>query len=240
MVGFTFGVKYFENSNNVWAYFLTYFLFTIFLNIISVKVHNRYLDNFTKILSFPLAIIFFLFQIMVPTVTIMVQSLYYIVLSTSIPFLLLKLNNYYQWIDLNSETETFFQLTISIIISVTFYKYILDLTYKISLFRIKSSKKMKKYKLDELIEYIINRQNIRFAIYVSFFIYIFIYSFQMLENSSLFVTDLRDKAILQSFLCFLAYDRLLLNSKIVALMPSKLLNKFLISIIGKDEKKEDL
>lgn len=99
---------------------------------------------------------------------------------------------------------------------------------------------MKKYKLDELIEYIINRQNIRFAIYVSFFIYIFIYSFQMLENSSLFVTDLRDKAILQSFLCFLAYDRLLLNSKIVALMPSKLLNKFLISIIGKDEKKEDL
>lgn len=239
MVGFTFGIKYFENYNSAWTYFLIYFLITISLNIISIKFQNRYLEKFTTILSFPLALLSFLFKIIIPSITIFVQSFYYILLSTAIPFLLLKLNEYYEWKELNSETETFFQFTISIIIAVTFYKVILDLTYKISLFRIKSSKQMKKYKLDELIEYIINRQNIRFAIYVSFFIYIFIYSFQMLENTSLFVTDLRDKAILQSFLCFLAYDRILLNSKIVALFPSKLLNKFLTSMIGTDEKKDN-
>jgi hypothetical protein len=94
---------------------------------------------------------------------------------------------------------------------------------------------MKKFRLDELIAHIINKENIRFVIYISFFIYLVVYSYKMLGNSSILETSLHDKAILQSFLCFLAFDRVILNSKQVVLLPSIFLNKLINSITQKEK-----
>ncbi|MEC8883956.1 MAG: hypothetical protein VYD98_04805, partial [Bacteroidota bacterium] len=64
----------------------------------------------------------------------------------------------------------------------------------------------------------------------SFFIYLIVFSFQFLQNSSVFEIAEKDRAVYQSFLCFLAFDRLLLNSKRFILMPSELLKRMINSI----------
>ncbi|WP_417559077.1 MULTISPECIES: hypothetical protein [Flavobacteriaceae] len=240
-VAFSLGYSFLEKNTTFWTYFLIYFLTVITFNLLTIKIKFKMVKKAVYIYSLPLSILFFLFQFTVPTITVLIQVVYFIIFSTAFPYLILKVNDYFRIIGLNSETETFLQMTVSIIIAVSFNQFILEITYRLSPFTLKPSKKIEKLKLVELVDYIINLQNIRFVIYTSFFIYLIIFSFQQLENSTIFITSQHDRAILQSFLCFLAYDRIILNSKNIALLPSLLLNKFLTSINSGfiiDEKKE--
>jgi hypothetical protein len=231
----SFGMEIAKGSTNFWTFFFIYFVVFIILNLLTTKFKNKTFEIFVSIFSLPFALIFGALHLVIPTISIFVHSFYYFILSVAIPFLLVRLNEYYPIIEISKENKTFIQLTFSIIIAVTFHKIILDLTYRTSPFRLKSSKKMKKFRLDELIAHIINKENIRFVIYISFFIYLVVYSYKMLGNSSILETSLHDKAILQSFLCFLAFDRVILNSKQVVLLPSIFLNKLMNSITQKEK-----
>lgn len=225
------GIDHLSNakSYNWMFYFLTYIVLFFLFGWLHKKFPNKFLEYLDMGISFPLLLVLLLFQFAIPTVGLITHITLFILLSFLLPLILLGINEHFNYFILTEQTTIFINLTFAICFSVAFYKQILSLIYKAGPFR-KSSEKMKKFKLDELTEYILNKENIRFIIYSSFFIYLLIFSFQYLQNSSIFEIGEKDKAVYQSFLCFLAFDRLLLNSKRFILLPSVFLKKMISSV----------
>lgn len=225
-------MEYFDSNGNNWIYyFIIYFLIAFTINWLFGKFPNKTFRFLNLILWLPLSIISNLFQFAIPALALFYHFFLFVLFSFVIPLVLLKLNKHYGYVYLMEPTELFIILTFATCISITLYRQILSLVYRIGPFRVKSSKKMKKFKLEELTEYVFNKENIRFAIYISYFIYLVIFSFSFLQDSSIFEIQQKDRAILQSFLCFLAYERLLLNSKSFVLLPSVLLKKAITWIV---------
>lgn len=226
-------------KNYNWIFYLLgYLALLIFFNWLHKKFPNKLLEYINYAFSLPLSIFLFLFQFARPATGIIIHTILFILLSFSFPLILIRLNDYFNYLKLTDQTIIFLNLTFAACFSIAFYKPILNIVYRFSPFRIKSSEKMKKFKLDELTNYVLNKENIRFIIYSSFFIYLIIFSFQYLQNSSIFEIEEKDRAVYQSFLCFLAFDRLLLNSKRFILIPSELLKKMINSIVGDKEEKK--
>tara|TARA_R110001592_G_scaffold150002_1_gene375615 strand:+ start:170 stop:895 length:726 start_codon:yes stop_codon:yes gene_type:complete len=226
-------------SYNWIFYFLGYVGLLILLGWLHKKFPNKVLEYLNYVISFPLSLILFLFQFAIPTMGLVIHTILFVLLCYIIPLTLIRLNEHFEYLEQTDQTVIFINLTLATCISVAFYKQILNVVYRFGPFRIKSSEKIKKFKLDELTDYVLNKENIRFIIYSSFFIYLLVFSFQYFQNSSIFEIAENDKAVYQSFLCFLAFDRLLLNIKKFLLIPSELLKKMLNSIVG-DEKKQKL
>jgi hypothetical protein len=236
IIGLTIGVKHMEDNSYLWLYFLIYFVLVIAIKLLTLKVKNKYFVSVVKFISFPQDLLLALFVISIPVASVFFHSVIYFFLCILIPITLNGVNDYYNLVSISNENKIFLGLTMTIVVAVTCYKWLLFLIYHMPPFNIKKSEKMKRFKLEELTEYIINKQNIRFAIYLCFFIFLCVYSFNMLGKSSLLESNLHDRAILQSFLCFLAFDRVLLNSKKIALLPSIILNKVLTSMKRSDAK----
>ena len=117
-----------------------------------------------------------------------------------------------------------------------FFKTFLRITDKFSILRLDSSKKMKKYQIKELIHYIFTLNNIRFCIYVIYFIFMIFYSIQFLENNITY----KSNAVLQSFLTYLAFDNIIMLKKQIFFSPIEFLKKIIFSIIpNNDEQTEN-
>lgn len=234
------GMEHLNATKSVnWVfYFFGYVVLLIFFGWLHKKFPNKLLKYLNIGISLPLAIFSFLFQFAIPTIGLVLHIFLFGLFAFALPLLLIRANEYFDYITLTEQTALFINLTFATCFSVAFYKQILNFVYRFGPFRIKESKKMKKFRLDELTEYILNKENIRFIIYSSFFIYLIIFSFQYLQNSSIFEIQEKDRAVYQSFLCFLAFDRILLNSKSFILLPSEFLNKMINSITQKETEKE--
>ncbi len=234
------GMEHLNTTENYsWIfYFLGYILLLIFFGWLHKKFPNKIIQYIYFGISFPFSLILFIFQFAIPTMGIVINSILFVMLSFTTPLVLLRINEHFKYISINDQTAIFINLTFATCFAIAFYKQILNIVYRFGPLRIKSSEKMKKFKLDELTEYVLNKENIRFIIYSAFFVYLFILSFQNLQNSSIFEIIEKDKAVYQSFLCFLAFDRLLLNSNRFVLLPSIFLKKMLNSITQSADKKE--
>ena len=143
----------------------------------------------------------------------------------------------------NIETATylFIAISFSAISAIVFYKYILNLLLLISPIRLKTSQKLKRFRIKELTEYVLTPQHIRFMIYMAYLLYLIPFSYNTLEHKSIFATSEIDFAIMQSFLVFLAFDSLRVNIKSVNLSAKILLWRTLQGFINENEnhKKEN-
>ena len=232
MVLLSMGMEHLNNTKNYsWIlYFLGYLLLLILVSWLHKKFPSKILKFLNTGISFPLSIFLFLFEFALPTMGLILHIFLFGLFAIAIPLSFVRMNEYFNYLPLTEQTTLFIILTFSTCFSVAFYRHILNFIYKFGPFMVKSSEKMKKLRLDELTEYVLNKENIRFIIYSSFFIYLIIFSFQFLQNSSVFEIAEKDKSVYQSFLCFLAFDRLLLNSNRFILMPSELLKRMINSI----------
>ncbi|NEV95045.1 hypothetical protein G3567_12950 [Psychroflexus sp. YR1-1] len=228
-------LNYYKDYNWIF-YFLGYLALLFLISWLNKKYPSKILQLINICMSFPIAFVLFLYQFALPALGLIFHVIYFAMISISIPLIIIKLNEYFGYYTLSKQTIIFITLTSATCISVTFYKQILNFIYHLGPLRIKSSRKIRKFRLEELTEYVINKENIRFIIYSSFFIYIMVYSFHFFQNSSIFDVQEQDKAVYQSFLCFLAFDRLLLNSKRFLIIPSELLRKLINSIRQNEDK----
>lgn len=235
---FSMGLERLNNSKNYdWIFcFLSYVLLLIICGWLHKKYPNNIIKYLNAVVSFPLLIVLVLFQFTIPIIGLILNITFFGIFTVALPLLIIKLNEYFNYLNITYETNLFITLTFSTSIAVTFCKQILNLLYQIGPVRTKDSEKMKIFNLEELTEYVLNRENIRFIIYSSFFVYLLVFSFQILQNTSVFEIEEKDRAVYQSFLCFLAFDRLLLNSNRFILLPSELLNRIFNSIRRQNKK----
>lgn len=222
----------FEYGNSSW---IIYLIALILLAVISSALYKKFPNQIFKIISgalnFPIALVFALFVIAFPTMIIVGVLMFFIILCISAPIIFLRLNNFFEWVELMDTTKVFLVLVFGISIAVAFHKQVLFLTKRIVPLRLKTSRKMKTAKVEELIDYLLSKTIIRFLIYSGFFIYLALYSFFLLQNNSILENSDLDKAVFQSFVTFLAFDRILLNTKEIPLAATELLDKIL-TVIG--------
>lgn len=223
--------------SKLFAYcFVSSMLSLIFLIPSNYKT-NKVLIFLNKIFSFfallPVMIIVFIF----PILTLLAYISIFVIF-TSIPIILLdKINSHYLIVSLSFESKLFIFLTYMSITLTLLNSVFLSFIFKIlALLKIDVKETSISARLKKVLEYSVNPTNIRFSIYLSYFIYICIFSFNYLESNIFFAGKSRYTAIMQSFLTFLAYDSFRINSSQVRFLPSTFLHLMLRNAISEYNK----
>lgn len=227
-----FGVTYLGEQINkapiVWLYVVIYIVIAFIFERISIKFPNKFFIILSKIISIPIGIPLVIIDVAFPMATMLMAAFLYFGLSIMLPGAAIFILKRIQGLDLNSEVYTLIMWSATSIIAVLFYDMLFRTTNK--LMRFDTSKKLKKAKLPQLLEYSLQKENIRMIIYGWFFIFLSIYSFELINGWLKESQQIHNKAILNSFLIFLAFDRMLIYSKQVNFRPSRLLDKIGSSI----------
>ena len=223
-------------QNEIYFYysFLGYIILCIIIVIIQHIFKNEKVNKITGVIFIPLEILLAIGTVVIPLAMVFVHLLYYVIISVIIPAIIIQGLTYLGYLSFLTETTIFFiQIAISVFISVLFNHQIRQLVYLISPARIKTSKKLKPYELDKLTDYLISENNIRFLIYFLYFISLIAINITDFQGSSLTEKTSFDKAILQSFLAFIAFDRVLSLLRDLEFKPSIFLIKIVQSISNK-------
>lgn len=217
--------------------FLVYSILTFWIGSYIKESTNKILKILIIIISLPVLVIFFILKFSHPFIAVILNLIYYLFFSLIIPigaiFILKKLN----FANISYEIGVFIVLTVGTIVSVSMNKYLMKLIYRYSHAIKKDSKSEDNIEIIKLVEYLFTPNNVRFTIYLLYFVYLVVFSIKYLENESLFKTALTDIAILQAFLVFLAYDSIRVNSKDIKALPSVIL-KAILKIQTHDNSKE--
>ncbi len=200
---------------------------------------NKLLDKIVGIILFPSGILWILLTLMIPFGTLFLHLIFYGIIAVIVPIILIKLLEHYHLISfLKESTILYLQITISVFISVLFNHQIRKIIYMISPARIYSSKKLKPFELEKLTDYVISEKNIRFIIYSMYVIVLMTINIYNFQEVTFNLNQILDKAILESFITFIAFDQLLILLKQLDFKPSDLLIKIMKSISNKF--KEDI
>ena len=218
-----------------WLIIIGYVLLILLLALLENKFSRPWTKFIFMIVSFPMTILYVIASIILPFGALYISLLYYLFLAAILPVAFVELNENQLWFELTEETGLFIILTFSSCIALLFHSTILKIVLKLSPLRLKSSEKMKSKEMAELVEHILCKENLRFVIYLGFFCFMTYYSVQILNQVEEF-NSILDKPVLQAFLCFIALDRVIQNSKMARLLPSQLLQRFSTAIFGKEEK----
>ncbi|MDB5228286.1 MAG: hypothetical protein JWN78_2479 [Bacteroidota bacterium] len=230
---FVIGVVYLSDYllkfiSNVHHKFLIFFIWLVLC--IGLYYLYDYFDNrITKIIfytvCFPALILFVISKILLPLLGVQMYLFFYVIGCILIPASLLKLNNFFHWFTLTNATSTYILISSGCIIAIVLHeqlsKVILYLTSKIQ---------NETYK--DIIDYLISEKNIKFVIYLAYLIFLAVYNVNNLEGSSFYNSPELDKAVLQSFITFLAFERVLINFKESEFKPTQLLTRIKDSIFN--------
>ena len=232
--GFPSILGYFKIENYFYYALIIYISLCASLAILSSILNSKILKQITNFILLPAGIILAIGTIIMPFGFLLIHVLYYLAFVILIPSIILKLLILLNICPtLNPSTLTYIKFTFSVFIAVLFNYQLRNLIYKISPARLKSSKKLKPYELDKLTDYLLSENNVRFTIYSLYVVVLIIVNFLNLEENSLSTNGTNDKAILQSFVTFIAFDRALSLLKQLEFKPSDFLNKIIKSIINK-------
>jgi hypothetical protein len=131
----------------------------------------------------------------------------------SVPLLLLGVNKCFALINTLPEIDLDIRLTLSSIIATSGYSTVMNMAKKCSIFILSSPEMIEKYNVEDTAKYIITLENIRFCIYVAYFIFTVYFSLKSLGDGVAFELTMRDQSIMYSFLSYLAYDQVITNRR---------------------------
>lgn len=225
-------VQYISAIKNIRWLFGIYFSICVLLHLINLKINNRIFAFITHVVLSP----FYLFiVIFIAVLTVFLTQLYfltYLALSFSIPFIIYKINETLILTELKDETWAYLIITSSVIIANLFHKPITFLTFRLIPHTSSKSERKKRHELVELCKYIVSKNNIKMMIYLLFLITLIIFNIMELQQNSYYENLNFDKAILHSFVTFIAFERVLINLKRTEFKPSKLVGFLKLTILN--------
>lgn len=204
------------------VYILFIFLFRNKLK----KPKNRYLNVLIIATQMPFALILVLSVYLTPIYIILLCFLYYLVISCIFPVIICIVTQHFYSFPI--EFNYFVIASLGGIIGVGLHKFIINTILK---YHPATSDGKYENKRD-LITYVFSLENVRFVIYALYFLFLFIYSIKYITKLDLLSSSESDFSILHSFLVFLSYDNLRVNSKDVRIMASTLWEKLVNSILS--------
>ncbi|MEO6346859.1 MAG: hypothetical protein ABIO60_03025 [Aquaticitalea sp.] len=215
----------------VW-YILAYILLCTALFIISKRSKNNMLVQAHRILVLPFTLFVGFLSVAVPYFVLQIHLFVYLFFSSILPILFYRLDRYTGFLDLKITTHIYLVVTFSVITATLMNRQIKHLTYRFSPLWLYSTHISKRFEFKRLTEYFLSEHTIKFIIYFSYFLYLLIFNLYTFQEHSLYASPLMDRAVLQSFITFLALERLISNLKDLDFKPSEMLKLLLTSISG--------
>jgi len=194
--------------------------------------NNNFFELLHKVISLPLDLFFFLLIIVIPVLCTHLFIYVFIALAFLIPMMLYRLDQAFDILSLKYETWVYIILTTGGITLILLNKQIEKLTFRLIPFLVRKTEKLKRFKIVELCTYIASRDNIKIIIYFMFFITLIAFNVLSLQANSYFDNPNVDKAIIQFFITFIAFDRILSSIKFSEFRPSKLLEIYKSAIFN--------
>lgn len=176
-------------------------------------------------------------KVAMPYFVLQVHLMVYLFFSAIAPILFYRLDRATGLLDLKITTHIYLIVTFSVITATLMNKQMKHLTYLFSPIQLYSRYISDRFEFNRLTEYFLSEHAIKFVIYFSYFLYLLIFNFFTFQEHSLYSTALMDRAVLQSFITFLALERLISNLKDLDFKPSEMLKLLMTSISG--DHKED-
>lgn len=217
-----------KDSPFIWMYMVAYIILVTILGLANRKFTNRFLRYLFLILLSPILIPFVLLKIVFPILPTLLAIMIYFAFSVMVPLItviILELSDYFGQ---NVEIRTIILYGGTSIISVLFSKQILKTTRLFM--RYNTSDKFKNSNIPEITDYILDVRNVRMIIYGCFCVILIVYSIDYINGFTSENAEKHQRTIVNSFLIYLAFDRMLLFSKDVHFKSSELLEKIMESI----------
>lgn len=215
------------------AWFFGYLLILFFFNVTSRNRNNKLLNIMLIFLNLPITLLIIFLNTILPFLILFLHVFFYFGLPALIIELIFTILLNLQLLEsFNTSTLLYLKLTSGVFLISLFNPILKELVIRLSIAQPRNSFKMKVYDLEHLTKYLLTSENIKFLIYFFYVIallFINILNFEGLNYSSL---QDGDKAILQSFVTFIAFDRAIILSKQNEFRPSKLLKQIYQSVLN--------
>ncbi|MEZ4803395.1 MAG: hypothetical protein R2797_11535 [Gelidibacter sp.] len=224
-------------SKGVW-YILGYILLCAAFYIVGNYSKNRLFKKVHRFLILPYTIFIEFMKVAMPYFVLQVNLIVYLFFSSIIPILFYLVDRFTGLLDLKITTHIYLIVTVSVITATLLNKQMKRLTYMFSPIKLYSRYISNRFEFNRLTEYFLSEHTIKFVIYFSYFLYLLIFNFFTFQEHSLYSSPLMDRAVLQSFITFLALERLFSNLKDLNFKPSEMLKLLMTSISGNHKEEE--
>lgn len=237
---FTFLFEYIPTIKHWKTYLIAYVITLIIFYILEGKFKSKIVSFLYLILASPFGIFYAVFTIAVPFLMLQVHLFLYLGLCFLIPTLIYRLYEYFGFPIITTQLEVYLTLTVTVMCSIIFHRQIRYIVHAFSPARLKTSEKLKPYRIEELSNYLLSENNIKFVVFVIYFLIIVTVNFYNFQDSSYYETEKIDKAVLQSFVTYIAFDRIISSLKQVEFKPSEMVKKLRQSIGNKFDQLDNI
>src|SRR5690606_22308631 len=208
---------------------LLVYLFTIFILYV-FKLKIKFIKYLYYILTLPILIPYVIFTIGFPFIYLQLQILFYLVVCSVIPLFTLGVYSFLKYPPISLQLKVYLILTCTVFCSVIFQKQFKWIVDTLSPARFKTSNNLKSYNIKELSDYELTENNIKFVVFLIYFIIILLVNFYNFQDLSYYKTEEIDKAVIQSFVTYIAFDRIISSMKKVEFKPSEMIKKMIQSV----------
>lgn len=234
IVGFIYILVHFKLEMLLYKSILFYLVLSLMIAIIGNFTKSKVFQIISRIILFPAGLMLIIGTIILPIGFLFIHVFYYFIFTFLVPELFFFVTKYFKILFIkNQVTLVYMKFTLSVFLAVLFNYQLRKIIYKISPARLKTSEKLKPYQLDKLTDYLLSENNVRFLIYSTYVLLLVTINFYNFEGYPFSKELINDKAILQSFVSFIAFDRSLNLLKQLEFKPSDFLSKITESIIRK-------
>lgn len=207
--GVAFEIVFMILENLKWWYILVFCAYLAFYSLLkwcSTIVPGKFMGLLASIVSFPLVVIYILFRIAHPFITIAGSYFFLFLFAFLLPLLTLIVFGWLGVWKLNSETITFLVISIGSIICAHYYgisKWIIRHTP----LRDWGNHRYESYQ-QELCFYLIHPSNIIFLLYLLYFAFLTVSGYMQIQCKDYVISAEYDGAIMKAFLVFIAFTNM--------------------------------
>jgi len=219
------------------GWYLAFYFLSI---VISYFIHSRYHSSSARLiykgLIFPVKIFKGFIKVSTPYLILQTHLALYLFFAGIIPLGFFLVDQMSDLINLNFPTHIYIMVTFSVVFATLGNAQLKKLIYLVSPFRLTQLQKLKKIDFKELTDYLLSESNIKFIIYSIYFLYLIIINLFNFQQHSFYSNPETDKAVLQSFITFIALERLVTNLKELDFKPSEMIKRLLDTMTPSGEK----
>jgi hypothetical protein len=223
-----------EMSFGIW-YIIGYIILSVAIYVFGKRTKDLTVKRIKRIVLLPFTLFIGFLSIAMPYFVLQIHLFVYLFFSAIVPILFYRLDRFTGILDLKITTHIYLIVTFSVITATLMNRPIKWLTYRFSPMQLYSTHVSKRFEFNHLTNYFLSEHTIKFIIYFSYFLYLLIFNLFTFQEHSVYSSPLMDRAVLQSFITFLALERLLSNLKELDFKPSEMLKLLLTSISGSDK-----
>lgn len=230
-----YGIYHFYKLENSGWYLLTYVLIVVASYIFYSRYKNPTVQAVYKSVIFPARLIKGFITVSAPYLVLQTHLALYLFFAGIIPLAFFLFDQMSDLINLNFPTHIYIIVTFSVVFATLGNAQLKKLIYLVSPFRLTQLQKLKKIDFKELTDYLLSESNIKFIIYSIYFLYLIIINLFNFQQNSFYSNPETDKAVLQSFITFIALERLVTNLKELDFKPSEMIKRLLDTMTNNDK-----